>query len=472
MRSSRRGLADLIIMIVMIVFLLAMGVLAFLTYDKAQKERTYIAALREIPARQQAEIDSVRARYAELCTHIGFKGEAQYSSPEQIEMMLKDGTRLIADYYNVPAVPAEDASQLSGTESGTATVLERQEDGSWKEKKVPASQVRNTSRNGKPLYQEGEVRTLEGAVGRQDQLIDKLVTEHIPRVRDHRVKQRELRDAKSAVRTTDSAQQFKDAADAMSAADEQMKGRHEELVDRENELARALVEENDALKSLDSETVRETRERAFAMSREAAKARHAAVESQEAYRVQADKRRRDDSRDPDGFVFLVDERSGWVWISIGQRSGVQLEQTFQVVRPDNSRNSELQIGEVRVKELLRGDIARCRVDALDDRNLYPKAGDLVKSSSFTSRQYQRWALVGTFGRGYTKHTRQELIDILRRVGFQVSDRVDQTVDAVIIGGNWRDDPEWQQAKELRLNIETYPEEEVLHFLGLTGPDRR
>lgn len=471
MRMSRRGMVDLIVMIVMIVFLLGMGTLAFITYDKAQKERTYVAALREIPARQKSELDAVRARYAELCTHIGFKGEAAYSSPRQIEAMLKEGSRLIADYYNVP-VRADGSPDLSGTERGEATVLERAEDGSWKERKVPASQVRGTTRNSKRLYEEAEARSIQGTVGKQDDLIHQLVTSYIPKVKDQRVHQRNLRDTKSAERNADSAEQYSQAKRATDAADEVVKGQHEQLVDRENELARALVDENDALKSLDSETVRETRERAFAMSREAAKARHDAVDTQEAYRVQADKRRKDDSRDPDGFVFLVDEISGWVWINVGQRSGVQLEQTFQVLRPDSSRNSELQIGEIRVKELLRGNIARCRVDALDDQNLYPKAGDLIKNPSFSSRQYQKWALVGTFGRGYTQFTCQELTDILRRVGFQVVDKIDATVDAVIIGGDWRSDTEWMQAKELRLNIETYPEEEVLHFLGLRGPDRK
>jgi NAD-dependent DNA ligase len=151
---------------------------------------------------------------------------------------------------------------------------------------------------------------------------------------------------------------------------------------------------------------------------------------------------------------------------------VQLEQTFQVVRPSANLSSETQIAEIRVKELLRGNVARCRVDSLNDPNVYPAAGDLIKNPNFSARQYKKWALVGTFGGTFSKHTRQQLTDILRRTGFQVVDKMDLTVDAVIIGGNWRDGPEWQKAKEWQLNVETYPEEEVLHFLGLTGPDRR
>jgi hypothetical protein len=171
-------------------------------------------------------------------------------------------------------------------------------------------------------------------------------------------------------------------------------------------------------------------------------------------------------------VFLADEDSGSVWIDIGQRTGLHVGQTFQVVRPDASRSSEVQIGEIRVKQLLEGNVARCHVDSLDDPSMFPRAGDLIKNPNFSARQYQKWALVGTFGGTFTKHTRQQLIDILRRTGFQVVETIDETVDAVIIGGNWMSDPEWMKAKELMLNIETYPEEEVLHFLGMSGPDRK
>src|SRR5690606_15090873 len=96
MRASRRGMVDLIVMIVMIVFLLGMATLAWLTYDKAQKERSYLAALREIPAKQRAEIDSVRARYADLSSLIGFKGHADFTSPDEIAHLLEEGAQLAA----------------------------------------------------------------------------------------------------------------------------------------------------------------------------------------------------------------------------------------------------------------------------------------------------------------------------------------------------------------------------------------
>lgn len=450
MRASRRGLVDLIVMIVMIVFLLGMGTLAFITYEKAQKERSYLAALREIPARQKAEIDSVKARYATLSNQIGFKGAAAFSSPERIQDALKDGTNLQADYYSITATGD---GPLSGVEGGT---------------------VRGTSRGADPLYAEAHLasRTLRGAIGAQDNAINHVAGSVTPAILQQRALQRRLRNEAAAERTTASNESYEAAKAKAYTAGENIKSSSQNLTGQANTLATELAEENAVFLRLDSSEIRDARERAFAMSRQAADERRRAIEAQEAFRLKSDSRRSDDSRDPDGMVFLVDEVSGYVWINIGQGAGVQLDQTFQVVRADPSRGSEISIAEIRVREILRGNIARCRVDALEDADRYPRAGDLVRNPNFTARQYQRWALVGSFGGEHSRFTRQQLTDILRRTGFRVYETVDRNVDAVIIGGNWMSDPEWVKAEDMRLSVETYSEEEVLYFLGIIGPESR
>jgi hypothetical protein len=451
MRASRRGLVDLIVMIVMIVFLIAMGTLAYITYDKAQTEKAYLAALREIPARQQAELDSVRAEYTRLNELVGFKGDGPYASPEAITDLLARGAVFNANYYDLSARTdlLENVAEGTGNISGTTRATD-------------------------PIYRADDrvANQLQSAINRQDREINRLVNSAIPSVLEQRRLQRESFQQALSKRQSDEAAALTRMSSAVEGSVANVQGRFETLATRSGELAQALREENEVFLSLDSQEIRDSRERAFALSRQASEERRRAVEVQEAYRLRSDMRRRDDSRDPDGRIFLVDEQSGWVWIDIGQMAGVHLEQTFTVLRPDASRSSDIQIAEIRVKELLRGNIARCRVDALDDPGRYPRAGDLIRNPNFSARQYQRWALVGTFGGEFTRHTRQELTDILRRTGFQVQDRVDRTVEAVIIGGNWMDDPEWVRAKDMRLNVETYPEDEVLHFLGLTGPDRR
>jgi len=462
-------MVDLVVMIVMIVVLLGMGTLAFLTYDKAQKEKQYLAALREIPARQQAELDSVKARYAEVCMYIGFKGDAAYSSPEAIQTLLNEGSMVVADYYN-----AEGASgALTGTLPGTITVRVRNpETGAMEEKEIPIQTIKGTSRNSAKIYEAADTLNLQAALGAQDEVINGLVQKYIPSIQAQRKIQADEKERASGAKATESEKKYGAVATDIETADADMKTAQQNVATAEQNLAEALKKENDVYLKLDSQEVRDAREAAFAVAREAAVARKQARDAMNAYRIKADKYRIDDSRDPDGAIFLVDKKSGYVWINIGQASDVRKNQTFQVLRADASRNSNIQIGEIRVQEVLQGNIARCRVDALDDPEVYPEAGDLIQNPNFSSRQYYSWALVGQFGGDFTTYTRQQLVDLLRSVGYRVTSHIDATTDAVIIGGNWDQDPEFMKAEERRLSFEKYPEEEVLWFLGRIGPDRQ
>ncbi len=470
-------MVDLIVMIVMIVFLLGMATLAFITYDKAQKERGYLAALKEIPARQKSELDTVKARYSELSALIGLKGNADFTSEAEIDRMLKEGSRMIAEYYTVAAPGSEESKQITGVQDNAeSTKLVRRTNAAgqveYVEERYTTRKVGGTNISHDRIYNPTETTSLQAGILKQDEVIHKLVTTEIPNINKQRVNQGVEKSKAAGERTRRAEEAYAATNQKIRASEEDVARLNETSRDNENALAQAKESEANTAVRLTAADIRADREEAFRTSLEAAEAQNDAVNAQDSYRLQADKRRMDDSRDPDGTVFLVDDTSGYVWINIGQRAGVQLEQTFQVVRPNANLSSETHIAEIRVKELLRGNVARCRVDSLNDPNVYPAAGDLIKNPNFSSRQYKKWALVGTFGGTYSKHTRQQLTDILRRTGFQVVDKMDMTVDAVIIGGNWRDDPEWQKAKEWQLNVETYPEDEVLHFLGLTGPDRR
>jgi type II secretory pathway pseudopilin PulG len=460
-------MVDLIVMIVMIVFLLGMGTLAFLTYDKAQKEKQYLAALREIPARQQAEIDSVKARYAEVCRYVGFKGDAAVSSPDAIDKLRREGARVVADYYSLPV----QEKPLEGTKATTIPLkVYDKETGEWKDVNLPVEQIDGSQRNAAQIYQEQDVQTIQAALGAQDYVINELVSKYIPRVREQRGLQKSERDTAMNKKASETSSQFTALGTAIETANSEIKTSQETVASSEQKLAEAMKQESTTYAKLDSQAVRDAREAAFAAAREAAVARKQAREAMEAYRIMADKRRTDDSRDPDGAVFLVDDKSGYVWINIGQENDVRKNQTFQVLRADASRDSNLPIGEIRVQEVLRGNIARCRVDALDDPDIYPEAGDIIKNPNFSKRQYRSWALVGQFGGKFTTLTRQQLTDLLRSSGFRVQSHITDTTDAVIIGGNWDQDKDYQHAEEQRWNFEKYPEREVLYFLGMIGPD--
>lgn len=472
MRASRRGMVDLIIMIVMIVFLLGMGTLAFLTYDKAEKEKQYLSALREIPARQQAELDAVKARYTQVSELIGFKGEAAYSSPSAIEHLLEQGSYVVPDYYDVDPVDRE-GEPLKGTKSTKVKVkVYKPDTDEWVDQTIDVQVVNDTTRKADKIYDFANNVPLRTAIGRQDNIINQLFSSHIPQIKEHREFQQEYKELKAGERIQESEQAYASVESKIENSNAELKTKQEQVASAEQRLAESMKDENSTYIQLDSESMRDAREQAFAEAREAAKARAREREAMEAYRLQADERRVDDSRDPDGYVFLVDKRSGWVWINIGQRSDVRLNQTFQVLRPDASRSSEISIGEIRVKEILRGNIARARVDALDDPDTYPEAGDLIQNPNYSARQYEDWALVGEFGGRWSNLTKQQLTDLLRSVGFNVQSKITATTDAVIIGGNWVDDPDWQDAEDRRLSFEKYTEEEVLYFLGLSGPDRQ
>lgn len=452
LRASRRGIADLIVMIVMIVFLLGMGALAFFAYDKSQSEKAYVARLRQIPARQSAEIDATRARYAEVCSLIGFKGDADYSSPEAIRQMLKAGGEVVADYYEISATDPEKKGSISGTD------------------KAKAAKVNGTRKNGTKVYEFMDAVTLQKAIGAQDNVITQLVGAHIPKILKQRELQRTFRNEAAAERAATSKAKYDEANTSIEAANRAVEGKNQEVAAKETELGEAAKAEYDAYARLDSPEMRSSRESAFAKLRDTAAARAKAIEAQRQARLKSDARRFDDSRDPDGMVFLVDRKSGWVWINIGQRNDVRLNQTFQVLRADASRSSDQPIGEIRVKEVLEGNVARCRVDALDDPAVYPEAGDIIKNPNFSKRQYQTYALVGKFGGSYSTHTRQELVDMLLGLGYRVVSTIDGATDAVIVGGDWLDDETFKSAKERQLNFETYTEEELLYFLGYAGPD--
>ncbi|MHC4841708.1 MAG: BRCT domain-containing protein, partial [Planctomycetota bacterium] len=232
-----------------------------------------------------------------------------------------------------------------------------------------------------------------------------------------------------------------------------------------SEAGEAAREENEAHSALNNDETRARTEEVFGRQREILDERKKSNRVKDEYRLKSNARTTDDSRDVDGAIFQVDEESGWVWINIGKASDVRLNSTFQVLRADTSNSAEISIGEVRVKELLNRNMARCRVDNLDDPNVYPQQGDLIRNPNYSKRQYQTYALVGDFGGEYSKLTRQQVVDMLRGAGFTVVSTVTGATDALVIGGNWKDDPQFQKAEEERYNLETFTVDDVLYFLG-------
>ncbi|MDC1141519.1 hypothetical protein OAU50_00365 [Planctomycetota bacterium] len=452
-RNSRRGMVDLIFMILMIVLVIGMGTLAFFAFDAAQKEKLYVARIQQVPAKQQAELDSTKARYAEVCEWIGFKGNAEFSSEAAIRITLQNGVG-----YNPESDESRDKIKFYSITAATASEKGTVRVGG-------SGNIVGVGTKSAPVYEYTNTVTMEKAFGAQDKLINDLVNDSIPMLRTQRELQRKWRDESMVEAATNADAVDKDIADRVEADKGSLESKAGEVSKAEEDLGTALREENEAFSGLNNEETRKRTEKTFDLQREILLERQKSNRVKRDYRSKADSRIGDDSRDVDGAIFQVDEESGWVWINIGKASDVRLNSTFQVLRSDTSNSAEISIGEIRVKELLGRNVARCRVDNLDDPNVYPQQGDLIRNPNYSKRQYQTYALVGQFGGEFSDLTRQQIVDMLRGAGFTVVSKVNGATDALIVGGNWKEDPEFIKSEEESYNLEILSVEDVLYFLG-------
>ena len=191
LRNSKRGMVDLIVMILMIVLLLGVTVLAFIAFDRAKKEELYLAKMRELPAAQRAEMDATKAKFAQVSGLIGFKGNADFSSPAAIKQMLEKGG---ARNGMLQKISSSNAEQVDGLKNVT-----------FPEKKLP--RVGGTKEEPVSIYTYADGITVLEAIAKQDALINSLVSEYIPSMEKQVKLQRQWRDAADADRkaTVDAA---------------------------------------------------------------------------------------------------------------------------------------------------------------------------------------------------------------------------------------------------------------------------
>lgn len=458
--DSRRGMADLIVMILMIVLLIGVSVLAFIAFDRAKKEEAYLANLKAIPAQQKAEMDATRARFAQVSNLIGFKGNADFSSPSAIKAMLEKGGERNGVYLKISGQNPEDkaSSTIKGV-SGEHAVSKLPKAGGTREEKPQ-------------MYSYADGITVLEAIAAQDKLIHDLVKEHIPSMQKQAELQRtwtkEAADARKEAATT----KFNEYSGNVEAANRSLNEKNAEAITAEEALSAAAKRETEAYDALSGQAIMDAIEEKFRKMRETLPARQSSVEMQDQVAAKQARRMKDDQRDADGYVFLVDTVSGWVWINIGQKSDVRLDMSFQVLRADPSLPSLMPVGEVRVKEILRGNIARCRIDALDDPTIMPKQGDIIRNPNFNDRQYFSYCLVGKFGGGNSRFTYQQWVTKLTDLGFRIVPTIRADTDVAILGADWNEDPIFKAAREEGLDFERMTEKELMWFLGLEGPESR
>jgi len=458
LRNSKRGMVDLIVMILMIVLLLGVSVLAFIAFDRAKKEELYLAKMRELPAAQRAEMDATKAKFAQVSGLIGFKGNADFSSPAAIKQMLEKGGARNGMLQKISSQNPENADN-SGIKNVTFT-----------EKKLP--RVGMTKEEPVSIYTYADGITVLEAIAKQDALINSLVSEYIPSMEKQVKLQRKWRDDASTERKTVVDAAFTQLEKDIYTENEALEDKNQKAIEAETEATAATVRQQEAYDNLFGQAVIDAYRTKNEAMRSTLPAREAAREMGEEFQKKAARRIIDDSRDPDGYVFLVDNVSGWVWINIGQKSDVRLDMSFQVLRADPSLPSLMPVGEIRVKEILRGNVARCRIDALDDQGVMPRQGDIVRNPNFNDRQYYSYCLVGKFGGRSSRYTYEQWVTKLSEMGFRVVQRVSGSTDVAILGEDWRSDPAYLKAREEGLEFETMTEKDLMWFLGLEGPEAK
>lgn len=457
-RASRRGMADLVVMILMIVLLIGISVLAFIAFDRAKKEELYLARLREIPASQRAEMDATRAKFAQVSGLIGFKGNADFSSPSAIKLLLEKGGKRNGMVQKISSANPEDKNN-----SGIRNV-------SYPEKKMP--RVGGTKEEEVSIYTYADGITVLEAIAKQDALINSLVSEYIPSMERQVQLQRQWLDEASSEREKAVNDGFTKLERDIYNENAALKEKNNEAIVAEGELTEVMKRQQEAYDNLSGQAVLDAYKAKNEAMRATLPAREEAREMGEEFQKKASRRIMDDSRDPDGYVFLVDAVSGWVWINIGQKSDVRLEMSFQVLRADPSLPSLMPVGEIRVKEIVRGNVARCRIDALDDPAVFPRQGDIIRNQTFNDRQYYSYCLVGKFGGNSSRYTYQQWVTKLSEMGFRVVQRISGSTDVAVLGQDWRSDPVYLKAREEGLEFETMTEKELMWFLALEGPESR
>ncbi len=149
---------------------------------------------------------------------------------------------------------------------------------------------------------------------------------------------------------------------------------------------------------------------------------------------------------PNGEIIHVNQKSGFVWINVGQADGLQREVMFSVVGDEDVGKGQPTKGRILVTELLGPHFAECRI--LDDTISDPLLpGDKIFTLLWRPGCSTGFAIAGIFDlNGDGEDDRPMIIDLIHMAG----GRVDAQVPV-------KDDEEkgWKKGKQTgKLNINT------------------
>ncbi len=458
LRLSRKAAfrPDILMLVLVALALIALGVVCMMRYDTYKQDRNYVEKFKALEMRYQAEWSRVQEQAVFASQPLGFKHiHGELPSLETISNLLY---RYQEHKPKVWDVSEEAVGQKK--EEGLS-VLQGGEPGRLSKSSVSEEPYLNVQM---------DLMTL---IAKQDAKVNDLLKllRRISLLRDQ--EQKDLDEGKrewieSSNNKKDQHRQKLDDVnqkllDNSEGQEEDLRAETAAAKEAHGVLEGAYVEVEAEKRRLDEERLK-----VGASVEEASRLREKAI-TLLSERTQARAR----EQDPDGQIVFVDENNDWAFINLGQSENIRNEMTFRVIRSLPGKQGYITIASLRVKEVLSGEMSRCRIDSLHSDEGYPRVGDLIINEKYSKEQpYLRYAFLGEFGGEYSRLSQQELKELLLKYGRQVVPLTDESLEVVVLGGNWNLKEEYNQLIKKGVRFEVMTEEEILYMLGISGPITR
>ncbi len=148
----------------------------------------------------------------------------------------------------------------------------------------------------------------------------------------------------------------------------------------------------------------------------------------------------------DGKIVKVDDKFKMATINLGVKDGVRPGMRFSVYPPGPPSKDRIK-GRIEVKKI--GEETSI-VRILEEKFGNPiVSGDRIYNPLYSPREKEVFALVGKFMHPYTE---KELIRLVERHGGTTTRKISDDVDYVILGTDFENDPNYDKAKELGIEI--------------------
>lgn len=174
----------------------------------------------------------------------------------------------------------------------------------------------------------------------------------------------------------------------------------------------------------------------------------------------------------DGTIYYVDLNNRWAYINLGAKDGAKTDMTFTVVRYQLAEQP-LQIGIVQIKQVQSERTSWCDIITTLDPGVQMQAGDkIIDPGFFRTPHPKRYALVGDFGGAFSAYDERTTAFMISKAGFIVDPEVTRETQVVILGVNYREDPQFKAIMEEggaffagRTSYQFWRADELYYFLG-------